>query len=553
MNEGKVKPGYYPEFPVDRILEPEFSLRSNVEEGIDDLVKEIRAAGMVIEPIICRPSSKPGYVELGPGERRLLAAKKMGMKTVPVIVKEMNDVEFDRVRMLENLARKNMSDIEIARVLKYMLEKYPEEYPSQEALSNAFGRSRRWVVYHLRMLDLEEVHLESENARSQWTEILSKITEFQAREILSAPPEKRVQVAERMAGRFEETGEVPSAREIREYVQGLIEPEERREAAVEAPEEAVVQSLDVIIPSKLEKPEDYVRAAEELMRRAEQMKDPKERFDERFKEAKRLIGQLKKADPFTRPFESKLDVAYGFFHRDPETGIEMLDDIIADLKAAMEKAEMEKKVMEAEEDLSKRLFKNPKMLRERARSAYYKELQEKYEVFRDRLLPFKAVRPVVDFYMNVGDNLSFYDVVKDLEEEVKRRHEDPSHVKYRRKLSSSDVRKILGRHVKTGKTSALVLRGDPDMEKAEEICPSYVVRFVWSFVPWKQHRLKVLRTLIGILAKEHSWNGKIYGLLAKAIEKAVPTMLVNNSTVVTHLRNKMAAKEEPEEFKYIRW
>jgi len=30
-------------------------------------------------------------------------------------------------------------------------------------------------------------------------------------------------------------------------------------------------------------------------------------------------------------------------------------------------------------------------------------------------------------------------------------------------------------------------------------------------------------------------------------------MLVNNSTIVAHLRKKMLAKEEPEEFKYIRW
>jgi len=195
MNEGQVKPGYYPEFPVDRILEPKFSLRSNVEEGIEDLVKEIRAAGMVIELIICRPSSKPGYVKMEPGERQLLAAKKMGMETVPVIVKEVDDAEFDRVRFLENLARKDLSDMEIACVLKHILEKYPEEYPSQEALANAFGKSRRWVVYHLRMLGLEEVRFKNENARSQWTKILSKITEFQAREILSAPPEKRDELA----------------------------------------------------------------------------------------------------------------------------------------------------------------------------------------------------------------------------------------------------------------------------------------------------------------------------------------------------------------------
>jgi len=114
-------------FPVDRILEPKFSFRRNVDESVGDLVGEIKASGMVIEPIVCRPSSKPGYVELGPGERRLRAAKKLGMKTVPVIVRDLGDAEFDRILLLENLARKDLSDVEIGHVLKYILDLYYEE------------------------------------------------------------------------------------------------------------------------------------------------------------------------------------------------------------------------------------------------------------------------------------------------------------------------------------------------------------------------------------------------------------------------------------------
>ena len=49
MGEEQVKPRYYPDFPVDRILEPKFSFRRNVDEAIEDLVEEIKAAGMVIE------------------------------------------------------------------------------------------------------------------------------------------------------------------------------------------------------------------------------------------------------------------------------------------------------------------------------------------------------------------------------------------------------------------------------------------------------------------------------------------------------------------------
>ena len=236
--EERVKPGYYPEFPVERILEPKFSFRIDVDEDIDDLMYQIFTAGMVIEPIICRPApDRPGYVEVGPGERRLRAAKRLHMETIPVIVREMDDAEFDRIRMLENLARKDLSDIEIARILKHMLKNYPKEYPSQQVPANALGKSRRWVLYHLKMLELEEVDFKNVNDRSQWIEILSKITEWQTREILSIPPEKRTEIAEWIIERYEETGEIPSAREIRGFVQDLLEAEEEpmeEEIAVES-------------------------------------------------------------------------------------------------------------------------------------------------------------------------------------------------------------------------------------------------------------------------------------------------------------------------------
>ena len=186
MVEGRVEPGYYPEFLIKRILKPKFSFREDLSEDIDCLMYQIHAAGMIIEPLVCRPSSKPGYVEPGPGERRLQAAEKLGLKTVPVIVREMSDAEFDKVRLLENIARKDLSNIEIARILKYMLDNYPEEYPTQEDLAKAFGKTKAWVPQHLRMLELEKDEFTRVNF---WTEILSKITEKQAREILSVPRE----------------------------------------------------------------------------------------------------------------------------------------------------------------------------------------------------------------------------------------------------------------------------------------------------------------------------------------------------------------------------
>jgi ParB/RepB/Spo0J family partition protein len=224
-----LKPGYYPEFLVDRILSHPFSFRVNVEEGLDELMMEIHAAGMIIEPLICRPAKKSGYVELCAGERRLRAAKMIGMRTVPVIVKEMDDAEFDRVRFLENLARKDLTDMEVARVLDYLLKKYPKEYPTQEDLAKAFGKTQQWVSYHLGMLRLEEIFTTRVVNSKILSEILSKITERQARPILSAPAERLTEIVEWIVKRFEEKGEIPSAREIREFVRPV-------EAVPEAPE-----------------------------------------------------------------------------------------------------------------------------------------------------------------------------------------------------------------------------------------------------------------------------------------------------------------------------
>ena len=152
-----------------------------------------------------------------------------------VIVKEMDDVEFDRVRFLENLARKDLSDMEIARVLRYMLEKYKEEYPTQEVLAKAFGKSRTWVTHHLSMLDLEKFWTEklSNVTRVTFAEIIDMVTERQVREILSVPLEKRDELALWIAEKLEETGEIPSAREIREFVRPA---EAVPEAVSEAPE-----------------------------------------------------------------------------------------------------------------------------------------------------------------------------------------------------------------------------------------------------------------------------------------------------------------------------
>jgi len=70
-------------------------------------------------------------------------------------------------------------------------------------LANALGKSRRWVLYHLKILELEKINFKNLPRGKRWTEILSKIMEFQTREILSAPPDKRIEVAKLFLEKYE--------------------------------------------------------------------------------------------------------------------------------------------------------------------------------------------------------------------------------------------------------------------------------------------------------------------------------------------------------------
>lgn len=223
----RVNPGYYPQFPIDKILSSKFSFRLNIAEGIEELMGEVHAAGRIIEPLICRPSTKPGHVELGPGERRLLAARNLAMKTVPILVAEFTDEEFDKIRLLENLARKDLTDYELGRVLSYLLKEYPDRYPTQEALAQEFGKTKGWVSQHISHFQFVEKELMPRGFTA-----VSKVTEGQTRAIRELPPEKREEVLTAVKS----THRVPSWTETKKFVEPeAAEPAQprRREAKPE--------------------------------------------------------------------------------------------------------------------------------------------------------------------------------------------------------------------------------------------------------------------------------------------------------------------------------
>jgi len=531
MSEGWIKPGYYPDFPVERILEPKFSFRRNVDEGIGDLVEEIKAAGMVIEPIVCRPSSKPGYVELGPGERRLRAAKKLGMKAVPVIVKEMSDAEFDRIRLLENLARKDLSDMEVARILRYMLNNYPKRYPSHEELAKAFGKTRTWVTRHLSMLELEKWTEKLSNVpRGTWTEILSKITEGQARQILSAFPERHIEVAEWIAEKYEETGEIPSANEIREHVQGLIKPE----AAVWAPEEAEAQAVTAVIPSKLEKPEDYVKAAEELMRRAEELKTPEEKFEEKASKVMSLIERAEGLGLETKDFRDSVERYRKDLADNPDDALKWLDDLRDDIEGAIGKAEEERLRRQIEEEVKEKILSSRRTFEEERRMLKAKEFYEKWGWVREKpyvkVLTESALNMLIDAYIKHG----YYDMIYPMRS-VKRRIDERVKEKGRKaRFTATDVQDVLSRWGLAKAPKRYMTLTDSEAKNAVKYCPDSIVEIVWSVVKWKKHRAPVLKRVVRKLLNGR--EDEFFNLLAEAIREVMPKSLWYESRLPEKVR-----------------
>ena len=89
------------------------------DTAMDELVESVRTYG-ILSPLLARPKGE-GY-ELVSGHRRRLAAQKLGLPTVPVLVREMTDDEAVILMVDSNLQRENLLPSEKAFAYKMKLE-----------------------------------------------------------------------------------------------------------------------------------------------------------------------------------------------------------------------------------------------------------------------------------------------------------------------------------------------------------------------------------------------------------------------------------------------
>lgn len=138
--------------PIDAIEPNADQPRKHFDETeLSELADSIRQKG-VLQPILVRPlSGAVGRFEIVAGERRWRAAQRANLHEVPVVKREMDDIEALEIAIIENVQRSDLNPIEEALGYRQLMDKY--NY-TQDALAQGVGKSRSHIANILRLNNL---------------------------------------------------------------------------------------------------------------------------------------------------------------------------------------------------------------------------------------------------------------------------------------------------------------------------------------------------------------------------------------------------------------
>ena len=143
------------ELPVESLIPRHNQPRRTVDPAeLESMVATIRTLG-IIQPIVARPldSSAGDRYEIVAGERRWRAAQLAGMRTVPAIVRALDERRTALYSLAENIARSDLNAMELARGYQSVVE---EQGFFQTELAEAIGQNVKTVNRVLRLLKLPE-------------------------------------------------------------------------------------------------------------------------------------------------------------------------------------------------------------------------------------------------------------------------------------------------------------------------------------------------------------------------------------------------------------
>ncbi len=166
---------YTDEVPIESVSPNPDQPRTNFKrEALEELAASIQKDGL-LQPILVRPIGVKKY-QIIAGERRWQACKLVGLKTVPVRIKEADDDLALELALVENVQRADLNPIEEAYGYRRMMER---RNLTQSEVAQAMSKGRSTVANALRLLELPE--------EAQQLLFEEKITAGHARAILSIP------------------------------------------------------------------------------------------------------------------------------------------------------------------------------------------------------------------------------------------------------------------------------------------------------------------------------------------------------------------------------
>lgn len=171
----------YKQIDIEKIKANENQPRAIFDdEKIAELATSIKENGL-IQPLIVRKYNR--NYQIIAGERRYRACKLAGLKTVPCIIKDIDDKQMDTYAIIENIQREDLTPIEEANAYKTLIDTYGM---SQTELANKVGKKQSTIANKLRLLKLSDEVKDALKSK--------QITERHARAMLSLQPEKQEEV-----------------------------------------------------------------------------------------------------------------------------------------------------------------------------------------------------------------------------------------------------------------------------------------------------------------------------------------------------------------------
>lgn len=118
------------------------------DKELQGLVESIKKHG-VLQPVLVKPLQH-GYMLIA-GERRWRAAKQIGLKEIPAIVRQVDDTNSLEIALVENIQRESLNPMEKAKGFQELMSKFKLTH---DEIARAMGKERSSITNYMRLLDL---------------------------------------------------------------------------------------------------------------------------------------------------------------------------------------------------------------------------------------------------------------------------------------------------------------------------------------------------------------------------------------------------------------